>query len=320
MQPLRRRDAGPAGTRLVAVPTRLADLADARAGVLTRDQLRDFGIGRDQVRAAISARRWQAIGRRVVVLDNAPLTLTQRQWAAVQAPNQLCVLAGLSAAIAGGLRGFATERVHLVVRGSCGAALPMWVRLHNSRRFAARDVHPASGPPRTRIARSIVDAAAWSVAARQACAILCAGVQQRLVSAGALSAELERAGAVRHGAILRAVLGDIAGGGHTLAELDLGPLARRAGLPRPRRQALRREPDGRVRYVDAEFDLPDGTVLAVEIDGAVHLKPLEWWGDMSRQNELVIRGQPVLRFDSITLRLRPNQVVDQLRRMRFAHA
>lgn len=117
----------------------------------------------------------------------------------------------------------------------------------------------------------------------------------------------------------RDIVGDISGGGHTLAEIDLGPLARQAGLPAPRRQALRRERSGRVRYVDAEFELPDGTVLAVEIDGAVHLKPASWWEDLDRQNELVIGGVPVLRFASLTLRLEPARVISQLARMRAAH-
>jgi very-short-patch-repair endonuclease len=74
-----------------------------------------------------------------------------------------------------------------------------------------------------------------------------------------------------------------------------------------------------VRYLDAEFELPDGTVLAVEVDGAVHLKPLAWWEDMDRQNEVVIGGSPVLRFPSVTVRLSPNRVVDQLNRIRIAH-
>ena len=150
-------------------------------------------------------------------------------------------------------------------------------------------------------------------------ALLCAGVQQRLTTSAGLEHALARAGHLRHAAIMRSVLGDIGGGGHTLAEIDLAPLAHRAGLPPPRRQALRREPSGRVRYVDAEFDLPDGTVLVVEIDGAVHLRPTSWWDDMSRQNEIVIAGSPVLRFDSVTVRLDEERVVDQLARFARRH-
>jgi very-short-patch-repair endonuclease len=119
---------------------------------------------------------------------------------------------------------------------------------------------------------------------------------------------------------MRAVLGDIDGGGHTLDELELAPLARRAGLSAPRRQALRRERGGRVRYVDAEFDLPDGQLLIVEVDGAVHQRPETMWDDMTRQNELIISGSTVLRFSSVDIRLDQEHVVDQLRRVRAAHA
>ena len=97
-------------------------------------------------------------------------------------------------------------------------------------------------------------------------------------------------------------------------------LCARAGLPRLRRQVLRREPSGKTRYLDAEFDLPDGTVLAVEIDGAVYLQPESWWDDSARQNEVVIAGRPMLRLPSLTVRLDGPAVVDQLRRMRLAHA
>jgi hypothetical protein len=304
----------------LAVPPPLAELADVQAGVVTRAQLAACGLGGDRIAAEVTARRWQVLGRRVVVFHKAAFTELQRRWIAVLLLEQRVALAGLTAAGAAGLRGFDDDNVHVVVSQSCSASLPRWVRLHNSRRFGHRDVYRGSRLPRTRIGRSLVDAAAWSTRPRQACAILCAGVQQRLVRAATLTDELAAAGSVRHAAIMRSVLGDIGGGGHTLAELDLAPLARRAGLPPPRRQVLRREHRGRVRYVDAEFDLPDGQTLMVEIDGAVHLKRTQWWADLSRQNELVIGGGRMLRFDSVTMRLDQNAVVDQLARMKRAHS
>lgn len=305
--------------RLAAAPAELARWTDLQAGVLTRSQLGGAGIGKEHVRAAVAARRWQVFGRQVAVLHNAPLTQLQRQWVAVLLLDQPVALAGLTAAAAGGLSGFGDCDVHVIVAGSCSARLPPWIQVHNSRRFSCSDVHRGSHLPRTRIERSLVDAATWSTSARRACALLCAGVQQRLTRSGRLATELSAAGPLRHVQIMRDVLGDIGGGGHTLAELDLAPLARRSGLPPPRRQVLRREPSGRARYVDAEFDLADGSTLLVEIDGAVHLKPVQWWNDMSRQNELVIGGGRVLRFDSVTMRLDQATVVDQLTRMRRAH-
>lgn len=309
----------PSGADLRAAPSALAGLAGVQRGVLTRAQLSAAGYPQWRVRRAVEGRRWRAVGRTVVVLHNGALTPGQREWVAVLLPAKPAALAGLSAATAAGLRGFEPDRVHIVVAHDTHVRAPRWIKLHESRRFRTTDIDPAGAPPRTGTARAVVDAATWSRFPRRACAILCAAVQQRLTTAAQLQRELRAAGPVRHVRIMRDILGDIGGGGHTLAEIDLGPLAFRAGLHRPRRQVLRIEPGGKVRYVDAEFDLPDGTILAVEIDGAVHLGPQAWWDDTARQNEIVIAGRPVLRFPSLTVRLDGQVVVDQLRRMRIAH-
>jgi hypothetical protein len=309
----------PTGGDLLAVPAELAAVVEQQAGVLTRHQLAEADFGPGDVETAVEARRWRAFGRNVVVLQNASLTRLQREWVAVLLPGKPAALAGLSAAAAAGLCGFEPDRVHVVVTKATQVSAPRWVKLHESRRFSPADIVANARPPRTPTPRAVIDAATWSKWPRRACAILCAAVQQRLVTAEQLEAELQLAGHVRHVQIMRAILGDIGGGGHTLAEIDLGPLARRAGLPAPRRQRLRRESGGKVRWLDVEFDLPDGTVLVVEVDGAVHIQPESWWDDADRQNEVVIGGQPVLRFPSLIIRLTEQRVVDQLRRMRVAH-
>jgi hypothetical protein len=310
----------PRADDLVAVPAMLARLAERQAGVVTRRALADAGIGKGHVAAAVQARRWRAVGRHVVVLHNGELSPRQQAWVAVLLPDKPAGLAGLSAASAAGLHGFEPDEVHVLVAHDTHVRTPAWIRVHESRRFRPDDLLVAGGPPRTSPARSLIDAATWSARPRRACAILCAGVQQRVVRAERLISELGQAGPVRHVAIMREILGDISGGGHTLAEIDLGPLGVRAGLGAPRRQALRKEPSGKIRYVDAEFDLPDGSTLIVEIDGAVHLQPASWWDDQWRQNELVIGRQAVLRFPSLVLRLEPRRVVDQLRRIHLAHS
>lgn len=309
----------PRGAELVAVSDALVALATRQCGVATRRQLAKLGVRPAQLKAAVAARRWQTFGRTVVVLHNAPLSGLQRAWVAVLLPGKPAALAGLSAAAVGGLCGFEPEQVHVLVAHDTHTHVPAWVKLHESRRFSPRDIRRASAPPRTPMPRAVVDAATWSGAPRRACAILCAAVQQRLTTAERLQGELALAGSIRHVRIMRDILGDIAGGGHTLAEIELGRLAVRAGLRQPRRQALRKERSGKVRWLDTEFDLPDGTVLVVEVDGAVHLQPGSYWDDMDRQNEIVIDGRRVLRFASLTVRLDAARVVDQLARMRRAH-
>jgi very-short-patch-repair endonuclease len=78
---------------------------------------------------------------------------------------------------------------------------------------------------------------------------------------------------------------------------------------------VRIEPDGRRRYLDVEWRLPDGRVIAVEVDGALHLVPRRWIEDQLRQNEVVIGGTVLLRYPSIVVRDDEPIVVDQLRRI-----
>jgi very-short-patch-repair endonuclease len=85
-------------------------------------------------------------------------------------------------------------------------------------------------------------------------------------------------------------------------------------LPAPARQAVRVEPSGRRRYLDAEWKLADGRIVAAEVDGALHLEPQRWYDDQLRQNEIVLGGTVVLRFPSWLVRSEPIVVATQLRR------
>ncbi|HKC26757.1 MAG TPA: hypothetical protein VKB75_01975, partial [Jatrophihabitans sp.] len=306
----------PKGTDLIAVLPGLAGVADRQRGVVTRRQLATAGVTPSQLKAAVDAHRWRTFGRTVVVLDNAPLSVAQREWVAVLLPTKPAALAGLSAAAAAGLSGFEPDQVHVLVRHNTHTHVPLWVKLHESRRFSADDITLGGRPPRTPLPRAVIDAATWSDWPRRACAILCAAVQQRLTTADRLKAELTDAGSIRHVRIMRDILGDIGGGGLTLAEIEIGQLAIRAGLGPPHRQGLRRDRDGKVRYFDAEFALPDGNTLLVEIDGCGHMEVETWLDDSDRQNEVVIDGRVVLRFPSLTVRLNEGRVVDQLARIR----
>ncbi len=284
---------------------RLAWLQD---GVVTRRQLSEHGYTSDHVRAQLTARRWTAYGRSVVVLHNGPLTEHQRRWVGVLSQSG-GALTGVTAANEHGLAGFSDPLIHVVVpHGSRPHRLP-GVRVHVSRRFGEQEVHPGRSLPTVRLERALVDAAAQTRLPRYACALLAAGVQQRLTTAQRLKAELTGAGPIRHRALLGHVLDDIAGGAHSFAEIDIGRLARGAGLPLPRRQSFRFDRAGRRRWLDAEFD-----GFFVEIDGAIHLRPLSYWDDMERHNDLVIvTGQPILRFATVAIRLLPATVEAQLR-------
>lgn len=150
---------------------------------------------------------------------------------------------------------------------------------------------------------------------RPACGLFAAAVQQRLTTPEALTAALTAAPRTRHRAPLLLAVADIAQGADALSEIDFFRLCRRHDLPLPTRQAVRVEPSGRRRYLDAEWRLPNGRIVAVEVDGAVHLAPERWFADQLRQNEVVLGGTSLLRFPSIVLRTEERLVADQLRRL-----
>ncbi|HSV66659.1 MAG TPA: DUF559 domain-containing protein [Mycobacteriales bacterium] len=286
----------------------LLAVATAQDDVLTRAQLRDVGINDDLARGQLRARRWQASGRRVIILHNGPLTARQQLWLAVLTVGPAAALCGLTAAAEHGLAGYGSDLIHVVVPNGKHWHPPPGVRLHVSRRFNPRtDVRPASQPPAVTVERALLDAAVWSAAGRRATSILAAGVQQRLTTADRLLVELAAAGAVRHRRLLGAMLLDIDGGSHSLGELDLLRLCREHGLPTPNRQAMRVDRDGRRRYLDADFG-----AVAVEIDGRGHLDPDQWWSDLDRQNSLVAAGARVLRFPSSAVRMYPERVAEQI--------
>ena len=241
---------------------------------MSRIQLAAAGYDSDAARWRVAAARWQRVGH-AYVLENGEVTYTQRAWAAVLSAPGLVALTGRSAAESYGLRGFPPDAIDVLVpRGTTRLRPIDGVRWRESRRFTADDVAPRPGIPTVRRERAVVDAAAWTPKPRVACALLAAAVQQRVVLPAALRRELIVGRGLPHLKLLRSILGDIEGGADSLAEIDFVVLARKAGLPPPIRQCFRVDAAGRRRYLDVDF----GT-FCVEVDGGIHLRPLNYWDD-----------------------------------------
>jgi very-short-patch-repair endonuclease len=292
---------------------RLAHIADRQDGVVSREQLRGAGVTRQQLANQARARRWRLVGQSVV-LHRGPVTRTQRIWASILHQGPGACAASLTALELAGLIGWSETSVHVLIAKGQHRDPLAGVRLHESRRFDwARDVPPGAGPPRVSVARAAIDAGAWSARPHIAAALLAAVVQQRLTTPDRLLAELDAAGRVQHARSMRWALVDIAGGAQSLAEIRAVRLARQA-LPGARvRQQVRAVAGGQRRYLDLVIELPDGRRLMVEIDGAVHLGPLRWWADQSRQNDVVLEGATLLRFPSTLVRLEPHRFQSALR-------
>ena len=292
---------------LVPLPCALSALLERQDGVVTVDQAVRH-VGEAAVRWRVRSGRWQPVHLGVILAQSGPPSERQRLWADLLRAGRGAVLAGLSAARLDGLEGFKVERTCILVpHGRQVRGTNLEVR--SSTRLRASDVHPLRSPPRTRLPRSIIDAASWASTPPQARAILAAGVQQRLVRVTDLvqvAADQPRLGRRQQ---IRADLADISGGSHTLPELDFLQVCRRFGLPQPDRQVIRKDGQGRTRWLDAFFD---AARLVVEIDGLWHMEATAWWADMARSNALVVDGFYVLRFPSFVVREQPELVAAQI--------
>lgn len=292
----------------------IAMLDRRQSGIATRDQLTSLGCTVAYVDAQLEAGRWRRLNDHVVALHNGPLVRRAQMWAVLlsaQGPAALCSLTVLELS---GVKGFRTEEIHVLVRrGARVLPVPgVQVKVHESRRFSADQVHRLSQLQVTNLARSAVDAAVWSRDVLTAHRVFVAVVQQAGLHPGHLLAELDAAGQVRHRRTLRQLLADLEGGAQALSEVEFLAFCRRHGFPTPRLQA-RMDSAGRRRYLDAEFRRPDGSTFHVEVDGGVHLNLTTRWNDTRKDNDAVLARKLVLRFPSVAIYTDDPDAIRQMR-------
>jgi hypothetical protein len=267
------------------------------------------------LRHQVKSGRWRRVHRGVLAAQPGPLGIEQRHWVGLLAagadrhPGQVG-LGGWSALWAWGLDGLEPTTVHLLIPHRSRVSLPPGCVAHRTLEFPDLvQTHPAllpTSPPE----RAVLDAAAWARSDDEARLIVAASFQQRLVTL----AELHRTAASlpnrRRRRLVLSVAADCAGGAHSLGELDLLAVCRRARLPVPARQVAVRDRRGRRRYLDAVFE-PWGVV--VEVDGIHHLDVARQWDDARRSNALELDGYLVLRYPAHVVRARPAEVAAELR-------
>lgn len=289
----------------------LEQLALAQDGVVSRDQLAFLGADRHAVSSRVRSRRWQPVGPRVVVLTTGELTFRQRLWIAVLHSGPGSALAGLTAAEAGGLRGFASSTLHTVVPHGADATdlrdprTGVRVRVSQSRAFSEGLVHPARAPRRLLLPQAIVDAAGEAPSSDRARLLVIASVQQRLLVASDLRTVVRDRRRLRLRTVIAEAIDDVEGGVHSLPERSWSRAIRRHGLPEPSRQARVQRADGRW-YLDADFQ-PWG--VGVEINGTQHLLVRQAHWDDHRRNVLGTGGRLMITIGSHTVRHQPGVAV-----------
>ena len=263
--------------------------------------------GRSFVRWAIADGRWQRPHPHVVVPHNGPLSREERAVVAWLASPSGAVLGFHTAAELGGLRGFESDLVHVVLpQGGRAVAIP-GVRTHWSTALSSRDVL-AAPPGRTRLARSVLDVASAMSAERMARAVVLASVQQRLARCRDLVDSLSRRGPCRHRALILESICDARGGIDSVPEADFDRIVRERRLPPPTRQAVVAGADGRY-HLDAAWE---ALRVGAEVHGSHHREGRQWEHDLMRHNDVTATGRRLLHFSSFSVRHEARRVGDLL--------
>jgi hypothetical protein len=257
----------------------------------------------------LRAGRWAAHHRQTVATHTGELTELATWWSAIFEVGPGAALDGSTALRAAGLRAF-EDVLHVSTPKSSRPRRPRGVVVHETRRRRPDDLIEL-GVPRVRPPIAAVRAALWARSERQAALVLAMSVQQRITTPEALAEAFSAVRRHRRRKFIGVILSDLTNGAQSIGELEFARLCRKFGLPEPDRQTLRRGPDG-VFHLDSAWSAYDAVV---EIEGLHHLEAAQAMADASRQNELTIGNDRVLRIPVIGLRIAADHYMTQVARL-----
>jgi len=290
-------------------------VAAAQEGLLSRRQLNTLGVDRWRVRNQVAAGRWAERSPMVISTTTGPLSQAQMRWLGVLHAGPESLVGGLSAAEAAGLDNWARDEVTVLIPDELEVEPVSGIDFHRTRRSIAALRHPGAGLPLCRLEPAILLFGAYQRSRRTAQGVVAAAVQQGLTDPGTLLAWVGLLRPLRWAPMFREVLADIAGGSHSVAELDVVRLCRHHDLALPSRQVKRLDAGGRTRFTDCEWRLRDGRVVILEVDGSFHMDVGHWEDDLARQRRLTSPDRLVVRCTARELREQPARLVRDLRRL-----
>jgi hypothetical protein len=287
------------------------DLAGQQAGLVARRQLVPLGYSDHYVDSQIAAERWRLVSDVVICTTTGVLTREQLMWAGVLHAGPGSAIGGLTALERRGLKNWHRDEITVLLAKSHNLEPVEGVNFVETRRPVGLNATGTLPTWRTEPAALLF--AAYNPSIRTAIGLLSAVVQQRMTTTDRLLMEIERMRPLRWAKKFRHALGEIAGGSHSLAELRVIRMCRSHSLPVPDRQTKRVDSSGKVRFTDAEWRLPSGKIVILEIDGGFHMEVEHWEADIARERDLVTTGAVVLRCTDRELTDEPSKVVASLR-------
>jgi hypothetical protein len=279
--------------------------------MISQRQLTELGVTRATVRNQLRARRWAQRTSSVFSTTTGPLSRDQQLWRAVLHAGPGSVIGGLTALAVQGLRNWDRDYVTVLVGNDLSFDELAGVRFFRTRR-ALTDMRASTALPLCRVAPAVLLFGGYEPNRRTAHGAVAAVVQQRLSTVTELAQWLERLHPLRRGREFRSLLADIGGGAESLAEVDLRRACRRWRVRPPESQSPRVDRRGRRRFTDAEWRLPNGRTLVLEVDGAFHDDVLQAAADRARNRKLTTLDRVVISCSAYELRHDPGSVMEDL--------
>ena len=293
---------GPAANgHALGMDWKLQALIEGQAGMVARRQLNAHGFDADRVHSQIRARRWVERTPRVISTTTGTLDAQQWLWLAVLHAGPRSMLANLSAAERHGLTGWERPYVSVMVDDQLSFEPVEGIDFFRSRRPFDLMLSPKPGIPSCRLEPAVLLWAGYEATNRAAHGVIAACLQQRLTTPRRMIEWVDQLRPLRRAKPFKRTISLVEGGAHSGAELDvdsdvspLRPPAARSPDPsfRPRRPGT---------LDRAEWVLPDGTTLVLEVEGGHHLDILQAGDDAKRSRRLTTRTRVVVRCTAYEL-------------------
>lgn len=287
------------------------ELAACQAGLLSHRQLRGLKVSRGEIRHHVAVGRWAIRSGEVVSTTTGPLSPKQRLWLGVLHGGPSAMVGGLNATREHGLKHWERDEITILVSNPMSFEPLPGYRFFRTRRSFKLLI--GSGElPVCRLEPAVLMFAAHEPHLRTALGAVTATVQQRLTTAEKLTDWLDLLTPLRRAKHVRELLGDVAGGAHSMAEVDLRKACRSHGVRPPDSQRPRTDNRGRRRYTDAEWRLPDGRTLVLEVDGSFHDDVSQATLDRRRNRQLTSSTRTVVQCSAWEIRHEPWEVMQDL--------
>jgi very-short-patch-repair endonuclease len=291
-------------------------IAAQQGGLITRAQLAALGIERWVIARRVNTERWQALSPSVIATTTGNLDHDQLLWHAVLHAGPDALVGGLMAAELAGLRNWQRDVITAFTPYARGRISPIvGVEFVRTRRDLGHLRARQSSPARMRLEPAILLFASAEPSERAALGSIAATVQQQLTSPQLLLDWLDRLRPLRRAGLFERTLHEIAGGSHSMGELDVARMCRAHRLASPRRQVRRRDASGRLRFTDCEWLSVHGGEVVLEVDGAFHMNVDGWEDDIARQRALTATGRLIVRCTTRELRDESERVALDLIRL-----